>query len=413
MQTEIDDLSLLNDPATIADPYPVYDRLRAASPLFGYRDFPPGTVPGVDQPEPAWIILQFDHVAAVAYDHDSFSSSDSLQEGSSAPTLMLVNHDRPEHTRLRKIAAKVFQPSSITAFHDTAKLLAAQTMDEFLTPGTPVDVMADYCAMLPSRVMAAFLGIPLSHDRDIREWATAFMLSEELAPAERQARNVALFSFFDSFVRDYVSRRCEADETAPLLRAFLDTEVDGETLSLEEVIRFCVTVTVAGAETTSFHLGNMFAVLADEAGVWERFVEDPAIFGRIFNETLRFHGPPQRLFRVATKDTQIGDALIRRGDWVAVFFGAANHDPAVFPNPHVFDLDRDNLNRQMSFGYGIHRCLGAPLAKLELEVTAELLRERFARIERAAPARWQAVSLLNHGIAENSLTFVPRNQGDT
>lgn len=402
------DLSILNEPTTIANPYPVYDQLREGSPHFGYRDFPPGTVPGVDEPQPAWVVLNFDDVAKVAYDQDTFSSRDSLQEGSSAPTLMLVNHDRPEHTRLRKIAAKVFQPSSITALHETARSLAATTMDEFIPSDRPVDVMADYCAMLPSRIMAALLGVPLKYDREIRDWATAFMLSEDLAPQDRQARNVALFGFFDGFVRDYVANRPQAGGgTAPLLNAFLDTEVDGETLTLEEVIRFCVTVTVAGAETTSFHLGNLFAVFADEPGIWKRYKDDPGLFGRIFNETLRFHGPPQRLFRVATTDMQIGDALIKAGDWVAVFFGAANHDPAVFPEPGRFDPDRDNLNRQMSFGYGIHRCLGAPLAKLELEVTAELLRERFSKIERAAPARWQGVSLLNHGLAENTLRFQP------
>ena len=402
------DLSILNEASTIANPYPVYDQLRKGSPHFGYRDYPPGTVPGIDEPQPSWVVLNFDDVAKVAYDHESFSSRDSLQEGSSAPTLMLVNHDRPRHTRLRKIAAKVFQPSSIAALHETAKTLAAETMDEFILPNRPVDVMADYCAMLPSRIMAALLGVPMEHDRDIRKWATAFMLSEDLAPEERQARNVALFAFFDGFIRDYV-RSPERLESAPLLRAFLETEVDEETLTLEEVILFCVTVTVAGAETTSFHLGNMLAVLADEPGIWERYTKDPDLFGRIFNETLRYHGPPQRLFRVATRDVEIGGALIRRGDWVAVFFGAANHDPAMFPEPDRFDPDRQNLNRQMSFGYGIHRCLGAPLARLELEVTAELLRERFSRIERAAPARWQGVSLLNHGLAENILTFVPRN----
>lgn len=402
------DLAILTDPATIANPYPVYDQFRAQSPLFGYRDFPPGTIPGVDEPQPAWVVLNFDDVAKVAYDNEAFSSRDSLQEDSSAPTLMLVNHDKPEHTRLRKLAAKVFRPSSIRAFHAEAKALAARTMDEYIRPGEPVDVIADYCAMLPSRIMAALLGVPQERDRDIRKWSTAFMLSEDLPPQERQARNIALFQYFDGFVRDFVQDRGPDNRSAPLLCAFLDTEVDGDRLNIDEVIRFCVTVTVAGAETTSFHLGNLFAVLADEAGVWGRYCANPDLFGAIFDETLRYHGPPQRLFRVATRDIKIGDALISRGDWVAVFFGAANHDPAMFPNPSQFDLGRDNLNRQMSFGYGIHRCLGAPLAKLELAVTAELLRERFDLIERVEPAEWQGVSLLNHGLAKNILRFVPK-----
>lgn len=399
-------LATLNEPATIANPYPVYDQLRARSPIFGYCDFPPGTVPGVDDPQPAWAVLSFEQVAQVAYDHESFSSRDSLQESSSAPSLMLVNHDRPEHTRLRKIAAKVFQPSSIKALHHAALELAQATMDEFIPAGEAVDVMADYCAMLPSRVMAVLLGVPSDRDRDIRDWATAFMLSEELSATERQARNVALFSFFDAFVRQFVEERDPADEAAPLLRAFLDTEVEGEKLTVEEVILFCVTVTVAGAETTSFHLGNLFAVFADEEQVWEDFRADPSLFDPIFNETLRYHGPPQRLFRVATRDTIVGKETIKRGDWVAVFFGAANHDPAMFSSPQRFDYRRENLNRQMSFGYGIHRCLGAPLAKLELEVTAQLLRQKFAKIEREEPAEWQGTSLLNHGLARNVLRFI-------
>lgn len=401
------DLAILTEPATVAHPYPVYDRLRADAPLFGYRDYPPGTVPGMDLPQPAWVVLSFEQVAAIAYDHERFSSRDSLQESSSAPTLMLVNHDRPEHARLRKIAAKVFQPSAITSFQLEARKLAAETMDEFLVGNGPVEVMAGYCAMLPARIMAVLLGIDPALDRQIRDWATGFMLSEILSPAERQTRNLSLQAFFDTHVRSFLAMPDSQRPAAPLLRAFLETEVDGERLSLEEAIRFCLTVTVAGAETTSFHLGNMFAAFADEPGVFARYSSDTSCFGAIFLEILRKYGPPQRLFRVATQDVTIGRALIRRGDWVACFFGAANYDPDVFPDPYRFDIDRPNLARQMSFGYGIHRCLGAPLAKLELEVTAQLLRERYAGIERAAPAQWQTASLLNHGLTNNTLRLVP------
>ena len=141
-------------------------------------------------------MLNFDDVAKVAYDNDAFSSRDSLQEDSSAPTLMLVNHDKPEHTRLRKIAAKVFRPSSIKAFHAEAKTLAARTMDEYIVPGKPVDVIADYCAMLPSRIMAALLGVPQERDRDIREWANRVHAVRRPAAARAtgsQYRSVPIF----------------------------------------------------------------------------------------------------------------------------------------------------------------------------------------------------------------------------
>lgn len=399
----------LSRPEVIRNPYPYYDLLRDQSPVFGYRDFPPGTMPGVDDPKPSWVVLNFDDVAAVAWDHESFSSRDSLQEESSAPTLMLVNHDRPEHTRLRKIAAKVFQPSSIKSLASSVDALVTACMDDFFVPDKPVDVMADYCAMLPSRVMAYLFGMPRDMDRDVRNWATAFMLSANITPEQRQAHNREAMAFFDRHVGEQTDRIAKGEDTpGPLLNAFIRTEVDGDRLSFEEIVRFCMTATVAGAETTSFYLGNLIAVFADFPDIWQEFVEDPALFDAIYKETLRFHGPPQRLFRVATRDITIGSANIRRGDWVACFFGAANYDPETFPEPYAFRLHRKNASRHMSFGYGIHRCLGAPLAHLEAESTARMLRERYRKIERTGEATWQDVSLLNHGLASNPVIFRER-----
>lgn len=396
----------LNRPEVIRNPYPYYDLLRDQSPLFGYRDYPPGTMPGVDEPKPSWVVLNFDEVAAVAWDHESFSSRDSLQEESSAPTLMLVNHDRPEHTRLRKIAAKVFQPSSIKALTPAVDALVAGCMDDFFVPDQPVDVMADYCAMLPSRVMAFLFGMPADMDRDVRNWATAFMLSADITPEERQSHNREAMAFFERHVREQMDRIERGEQVpGPLLDAFIRTEVEGDRLSFEEIVRFCMTATVAGAETTSFYLGNLIAVFADFPDIWQKFVDDPALFDAIYKETLRFHGPPQRLFRVATRDITIGHADIKRGDWVACFFGAANYDPEAFPDPYAFRLHRPNASRHMSFGYGIHRCLGAPLAQLEAESTAHMLREQYSGIERTGEAVWQDVSLLNHGLASNPVIF--------
>jgi len=396
----------LTDPEVIRNPYPHYDLLRAQSPLFGYRDFPPGTMPGVDEPKASWVVLNFDDVAAVAWDHESFSSRDSLQEESSAPSLMLVNHDRPEHTRLRKIASAVFRPSSIRALAPEVDLLVEATMDEYFALDVEVDAMANYCAMLPSRAMTHLFGMPIEMDRDVRNWATAFMLSADIDPKERQAFNIEAMEFFREHVTEQM-QRIEAGEEpdGPLLNAFIETVVEGDRLTFEEIVRFCMTATVAGAETTSFYLGNLIAVFADFPDVWNGYVEDASLFDAIFKETLRFHGPPQRLFRVATRDITIGSAEIKRGDWVACFFGAANYDPQVFEDPYAFKLNRENAARHMSFGYGIHRCLGAPLAHLEAESTARMLRERYARIERVGVAEWQGVSLLNHGLARNPIIF--------
>ena len=399
----------LSDPDVIANPYPYYDMLRDRSPIYGYRDYPPGTVPGVDQPEPSWVVLNFEQVQAVARDHESFSSRDSLQEGSSAPTLMLVNHDPPEHTRLRKIASKVFLPSSINALSEDVMAVVHRTMDDFFAgaaSGEPVDVMETYCAALPARIMVHLLGMPVEMDKDVRRWATAFMLSADVTAEERQVSNSEVMDFFVKHVTREADRNAAGGEPAgALLKAFLNTEFEGERLSVEEVIRFCMTATVAGAETSSFFLGNMFHIFGDMPEIWETYRDDPSTFEAIILETLRYHGPPQRLFRVATRDVQLGSAMIRRGDWVACFFGAANYDPAVFPEPYKFILNRPNAKRHMSFGHGIHRCLGAPLAILEAEATARALRQRYRRLVPAGPAEWQDVSLLSHGLKSYRMTF--------
>ncbi|NRD88904.1 cytochrome P450 [Sphingopyxis sp. BSNA05] len=324
----------LSRPEVIRNPYPYYDLLRDQSPLFGYRDFPPGTMPGVDEPKPSWVVLNFDDVAAVAWDHDSFSSRDSLQEESSAPSLMLVNHDRPEHTRLRKIASKVFQPASIKSLAPAVDALVSKSMDDFFVTDQPVDVMSDYCAMLPSRVMAFLFGMPDEMDRDVRNWATAFMLSADISPQERQAYNEEAMAFFAQHVRDHMDRIAKGEETpGPLLNAFIRTEVDGDRLSFDEIVRFCMTATVAGAETTSFYLGNLIAVFADFDEIWQGFVKEASQFDAIYKETLRFHGPPQRLFRVATRDITIGKADIKRGDWVACFSVPPIMTPRLFRSP--------------------------------------------------------------------------------
>ena len=401
--------AMLNAPEVIRNPYPFYDRLRAAAPVFGYRDYPPGTVPGIDTPEPAWVVLSHDDVVRVAADHESFSSRDSLQEQSSAPTLMLVNHDRPEHSRLRKIAAKVFNSAAILALGPRIGELVRATLDETVDargPGAPVDVMDGYCALLPARVLAMMLSVPDERVEDIRRWATAFMLSADLAPAERLRCNAEIVDFYAGHVACRVAALgAGAAPNTSLLDAFITTEVDGERLTRDEVIRFCLTATVAGAETTTFMLGNLFAALADFPETWAALRHDPARFGVVYEESLRFYGPPQRLFRVATRDVTIGRAEIKTGDWVACFFGAANYDPAVFPEPYRFRLDRENGNRHLSFGYGIHRCVGAALARLEAELTVAELLARYDRIERAAPIAWQGVSQLTHGPETNSLSF--------
>ena len=167
-----------------------------------------------------------------------------------------------------------------------------------------------------------------------------------------------------------------------------------------------MTLVVAGAETTTFLLTNLLYNLATMPDIMARLRADRSLVAPFIEESLRHTGPPQRLFRIATRDVEVGGQQIKAGDWVALFFAAANHDPAVFPEPQTFDLGRRNLRQHLSMGLGIHHCLGFAVAKSEAAALVEVVLERFpgVRLGKAAPVP-QTASLLTHSFAELTLDF--------
>lgn len=197
-----------------------------------------------------------------------------------------------------------------------------------------------------------------------------------------------------------------------LITALLKAEVDGEQLTLDEIIRFCITLVVAGSETTTFLLGNLLYNLATMPDIRAKLAADRSLIDAFIDESLRHGGPPQRLFRIATQDVEVGGRLIREGEWVALFFAAANHDPAVFPEPAKFDIARPNLNKQLTFGVGIHHCLGSALARMEGRALIEAVLDHMEDVSlgHEAPVP-QRASLLNHGLDRLTLRFALRRKG--
>lgn len=398
-------IASLPSPQTIADPYPVYAQLRELTPLYGYRDYPPGTVPGQDEAVTAWILMKYADVAAAARDHLAFSSRDPLQEQSSAPSLMLVNHDDPEHARLRNMVNIAFSHKEIELIKPWIAARINEMFDDIARG--ELEVVEHLTSMIPARVMMRLLGQPDADAARCRGWATAFMLSADLTPAAREASNQSLVSYFVEQV-SALDASLKRGETLPpgLMAALLGAESNGERLTLDEVIRFCVTLVVAGAETTTFLLTNLLYNLATMPEIAARLRADRRLVASFIEESLRHTGPPQRLFRIATRDVDIGSCRIKAGDWVALFFAAANHDPAVFPAPEVFDLDRKNLRQHLTMGMGIHHCLGFAVAKSEAAALVEVVLDRFPHLHLgdAAPVP-QTTSLLTHSYAALTLNF--------
>jgi cytochrome P450 len=398
-------IACLPSPQTIANPYPVYAQLRELTPLYGYRDYPPGTIPGQDEAVTSWVLMKYADVAAAARDHQTFSSRDPLQEQSSAPSLMLVNHDDPEHARLRTLVNIAFSRREIEQLKPWITARINEMFDEI--GAGELDVVEHLTSMIPARVMMRLLGQPDADASHCRRWATAFMLSADLTPAEREASNQSLVSYFIEQVSALDASLKSGREPPPgLMAALLTAQSNGERLTLDEVIRFCVTLVVAGAETTTFLLTNLLYNLATLPDIAARLRADRTLVTAFIEESLRHSGPPQRLFRIATRDIEIGTQQIKAGDWVALFFAAANHDPAVFPAPEKFDLERKNLRQHLSMGMGIHHCLGVAVAKSEAEALVEVVLERFPRLQLGsiAPVA-QCTSLLTHSYVSLTLNF--------
>ena len=390
----------LASPEVVENPYPAYARFREASPLAGYRDWPPGTVPGADEPVDAWALFKYEDVMEAVKDPETFSSRDPLQEASSAPSLMLVNHDAPDHTKLRKIVNLAFSPRRVNALEDWLAGMMPSLLDE-LGEGE-VDAMT-VAPEVPARGMVRLLGLDEGDHERFHFWANAFMLSSDMAPEERAASNQEMWQVFAGHVDRRMSELptstdASVDDAQDLIGALVRAEVDGERFTIEEIIRFCVTLVVAGTETTTYLIGNVLDALARFPEAVAEVRADRSLLGRFIEETMRLNGPPQRLFRIATRDTELGGKRIRQGDWVALFFAAANRDPAVFPDPDAFDLHRPNVRKQLALGHGVHFCLGAVLARLEVSCIANAFLDRFSVIRHGeTPPVKQTATLLQHG----------------
>ena len=398
--TTVSALDLLTTAQGIANPYPLYEQLRPLSPVAGYRDWPPGTVPGADEAVTAWALFRYDQIFEAARDTATFSSRDPLQEASSAPSLMLVNTDPPKHEVERKLVSQAFSPRRVKRLEGWLGELVPRLLDD-LGDGD-VEVM-EFAAEIPTRAMVRLLGLPDGDHVRFKQWANAFMLSSSLTPEERMASNEEMVTTFATRLAEHTAQLAErpptgdVDDAQDLISALLRAEIDGQRLTPEEIVRFCVTLVVAGSETTTFLIGNLLQAMARLPEVTARLRADRTLVNVFVEEAMRVDGPPQRLFRIATRDVEVGGKLIRKGEWVALFFGSANRDPEVFADPDVLDIDRPNIRQQLSMGHGLHFCLGASLARLEVVAVVNAVLDRYQTITLTDdPGTKQTASLLTH-----------------
>jgi len=358
--------------ALFADPYPLYQALRDQSPVH-YIGIPASESSGISEPIWSWGLLQYEDAYAALRDHETFSS-DNPQAGQFGPKLVLIQDDPPRHTRLRRLVNKAFTLKRIEALEPWITGVANSLLDD-MEEGEN-DLVESYTIPLPVKVIARFLGIPGEDYVTFKRWSDAFLSTVSIQATERLQNLQEMVAYFGQMA---AARRAHGAED--LISALVEADVEGEALQDWEILGFCILLLIAGNETTTNLLGNIFNALSERPDLWRQVREDRGLVDAVIEETLRYESPVQRLFRWTTREVEVSGVPFAKGDRVTIFYGAANRDPQAFPSPDEFRLDRD-LRHHVAFGAGIHYCLGAPLARAEARITLNAFLDRFPTLRR-------------------------------
>jgi cytochrome P450 len=383
-----------------ADPYSVHARLRARRPVT------PVVLPGGPG---AWLITGYGEArAALADPRLSKHMPGWHPEPDSifaALDLHMLNSDPPDHERLRKLVNKAFTTRRVERLRPRITAITTGLLDDISAGGVQpeVDLLASFAFPLPITVICELLGVPAGDRDDFRTWS-ATIVANTAAPGVFQAHATAMVRYFKALLA--AKRREPADD---LLSALIAARDDEDSLSENELVSMAFLLLVAGHETTvNLIASGMLALLLNPAEL-ARLRAEPALIGAAVEELLRYVNPVNHTtFRCAAEPVEIGGVRINRGDPVIVALSGANRDPARFGDPDRLDLGRDSAGH-LAFGYGIHYCLGAPLARLEAEIAISGLLARFGSIGLAVPAaslRWRPSTLI-HGLESLPVRLAP------
>ena len=389
-------------PGYIADPYPVYRKLRERDPM--HRSIPTGQV----------VVSRYADVDRILRDHGSYSSD--LKKGDPArrdrdtrsklrPSMLGL--DPPDHTRLRRLVNRAFTPRQVAKMEDYIRATAHALLDRVGGAGE-FDLMSAFAGPLPTIVIARMIGVPEEDMDRFKVWSDRFARALEPFLSEREADAVLRTAeqFADYFTGIIEQRRREPRDD--LVSRLVEAEDEGDKLSASETKVMLRLLLVAGNETTTNLIGNGMRALLRHPGrssgsgqssrPRRSCRERPELATAAVEELLRYDSPVQ-VGRVVIDDAKIGDKTVKAGSRVALLIGSANHDPEQFERPDELDITRPDKGN-ISFGRGIHHCLGAPLARLEGRIVFEVLLERFAEIGFGACAPKYRPSIVLRGLEQ-------------
>ncbi|HLZ84900.1 MAG TPA: cytochrome P450 [Caulobacteraceae bacterium] len=343
--------------------------------------------------EGSWVVSRFEEARAILLDPARFSSRDSDGEG-----FPLLRDDPPRHTALRGLLQKAFTRGRVEAMRPEIEVIA-RDLAAAIRPGEETDIVAAITSPLPVMVIARMLGVA-EGDRDkFRDWSNRFVGATELV---EEAHMLALMEMSQYLGVELARRRVAPGDD--LISALARAEEAGVTLSDKEIISLSVLLLVAGNETTTNLFSNMMSHLAGRPEHWRALREDPALIEGAVEEILRVDSPVQFTVRVALADVQVGGVEIRAGETVFVYLALANRDPALWPDAGALDIRRGRA-ANLAFGFGVHLCIGAPLARLEARAGLAALLERFETVRFGEGSRPRTAAALLRGFQRLPLIF--------
>jgi len=379
----------------IADPYPAYDELRRAGRIH------------YDERTDHWLITRHADVNALLRDRRfgrTYLHRATHEEMGRLPDTELeapfwhvvrngmLDREPPDHTRLRSLVSKAFTPRRVAEMRDTIQGIVDPLVDEALARGE-FDLLATVLEPLPVTVIAELLGIPDEDRHLLRPWSAEICLMYELNPSDEYAQRAARASVEFGDYLAHLSRARRANPGSDLISGLTQVVVEGDRLTEDELVGTCVLLLNAGHEASVNGSGNGWWALFRNPGELAPLRADPGLLPSAVEELLRYDTPLQLFERWVLEDSEICGVQVPKGAELGLMFGSSNRDPDVFADPDRLDLGRDP-NPHISFGAGIHFCLGAPLARLEMLVAFETILRRMPDLQLLEEPEWKPTYII-------------------
>jgi cytochrome P450 len=318
----------------------------------------------------------------------------------------MLDRDPPDHTRLRGLVSKAFTPRVVEGLRPRIQQIVDELLAGVAGRGS-MDLIEEFAYPIPVAVICEMLGVPVEDHERFKDWSLDIARGLDLIwlgpDSEVGRRSVAARQSLAEYFRGLIAQR-RAAPRADMLSGLIAAEEAGDKLNETELLATCILLLIAGHETTVNLIGNGTLALLRHRDQLRRLQQDPTLIGSAIEELLRYDGPVQRTARIPSEDVTIGGRTIARGEMVMPFIGAADRDPVQFPEPDRLDIGRAD-NRHIAFGWGIHFCLGAPLARIEGQIAINTLIKKWPKLALATDRPEYRQSLTLRGLKALPVSF--------